>query len=154
MKKLLALILIIFGLYSCKPDQPAQQHQQQIDSLLTRLGQMNEQLNSLRIREVQQFHDSLKRHYDTIQPVDSSARSFKHMQRSTNLLNWYDNITREITFSRSHLRSLERQMDGQPPDSSVIKQITKEKQIVGNLEERFGEEYRELQKAMKELLNK
>ena len=154
MRSLLAVILIIFGLFSCRPDESPTRHQQQVDSLLTELKRMNDSLNSLNIQEVQRIHDSLSRYYDTTAVVDTVEQTRQQLEEARNVLNWYDNIDREITFSRSHLRSLERQIKKKEVDTVVVREINTEKQIVAGLRERFPTEYRGLQQAIDTLLKK
>lgn len=154
MRRILAVILIIFGLFSCRPDESPTRHDRQIDSLLTELQQMNDKLNSLNIQEVQRIHDSLSQYYDTTAVVDTVEQTRRKMKQARNVLNWYDNIYREITFSRSHLRSLERQISKEKADTAVIQEINKEKQIVSGLRDRFGKEYRGLEQAINSLLKK
>lgn len=165
MRNIFAVILIIFGLAACKPERPADGQQRQVDSLLTELKAMNDSLNSLRIQEVQQLHDSLRMHYDTTRMVDAAEAGSQlltdtakagnqRLKNAGDVLNWYDNIYREITFSRSHLRTLQRQMQDSRVDSATIREIQKEKEIVDGLKERFDQEYRGLRKAIRQLLNK
>ena len=154
MRSILAVILIIFALFSCRPEQAPTRHQQQIDSLLTELKRMNDSMDRLNIQEVQRIHDSLSRYYDTTGVADTVEQTRQQLEAARNVLNWYDNIDREITFSRSHLRSLERQIKRKKTDTTVIQEINKEKQIVSGLRERFGTEYRGLQNAINTLLKK
>lgn len=165
MRNIFAVILIIFGLVACKPEKPSDGHQHQIDSLLTELKYMNDSLNSLRIQRVQQLHDSLRKHHDTTRVAnlaetrrqsltDSTEAGNQRLKEAGDVLNWYDNIYREITFSRSHLRTLQQQMQQSRLDSATIREIKKEKEIVGGLKERFDQEYRGLKKAIRQLLNK
>lgn len=154
MRRILAVILIIFGLFSCRPDESPTRHERQIDSLLTELQQMNDKMNSLNIQEVQRIHDSLSRYYDTTAVVDTMEQTWQRLEQARNVLNWYDNIDREITFSRSHLRSLERQISKEKADTVVIQEIDKEVQIVSGLRDRFGREYRGLERAIDSLLKK
>ena len=99
MRTLLALFLIIFGLYSCRPDEQHTRYHHQMDSLLTELGRMDERLNKLNIQEVERIHDSLSMYYDTTEVVDTLPRRHQMLVRSRNILDWYDNIDREITFT-------------------------------------------------------
>lgn len=156
MRTALALFLIIFGLYSCLPGEQEStgRYHQQLDSLLTELSSMNQKLNSLNIAEIQRVHDSLSTYYDTTKVVDSVEARRQMWRQSRNILDWYDNIDREITFSRSHLRALQRQSENKRMDTIAIQELQKEKQIVSNLRERFDEEYRGLQRAIRKLLDK
>jgi hypothetical protein len=156
MRTALALFLIIFGLYSCLPgeQETTGRHRQQLDSLLTELSSMNQKLNSLNIAEIQRVHDSLSAYYDTAEVVDTVEARRQKWRQSRNILDWYDNIDREITFSRSHLRALQRQSGNKRMDTIAIQELQKEKQIVSNLRERFDEEYRGLQRAIRKLLDK
>jgi uncharacterized protein YcfL len=154
MRTLLAVFLIIFGLYSCRPDEQHTRYHHQMDSLLTELGRMDEELNSLEIEKVQQIHDSLALYYDTTEVTDTLPGRHNKLVRSRNILHWYDNIGREITFSRSHLRALQRQSKNKKPDTITIQELEKEKQIVQNLKERFNQEMQGLRRQIRLLLNK
>ena len=153
MRNLLPAILIIFTLFSCRPEGPATNHGQQIDSLQTELRKMNGKLNSLDIQRVQHIHDSLSRYYDTTAVTDTLESRHRKLQQARDVLNWYDNIDREITFSRSHLRAMERQASRKKKDTTIQNEIDKEKQIISGLKERFSGQYRELRQAVDQLLN-
>jgi hypothetical protein len=165
MRNIFVVIFIIFGLVACKPEKPSDGQQRQVDSLLTELKVMNDSLNSLRIQRVQQLHDSLRMHHDTASVrdtteagsqllTDTSEGGDQRLKDAGDVLNWYDNIYREITFSRSHLRTLQQQMQQSRVDSATIREIQKEKEIVDGLKERFDQEYRGLREAIRQLLNK
>jgi uncharacterized protein YcfL len=154
MRTLLALFLIIFGLYSCRPDEQHTRYHHQMDSLLTELEKMDEELNSLKIRKVEQIHDSLALYYDTTRVTDTLQHRHQTYVQSRNILQWYDHIDREITFSRSHLKALQRQNMNKRLDTVTIQELEKEKQIVGNLKERFGLELQGLRRQIGLLLNK
>jgi len=154
MRNVLVAILIIFGLFSCRPEEPQTRHTQEIDSLLARLQQMNDKLNGLNIQEVQDIHDSLSGYYDTTAVADTVEQTREQLEQARNVLHWYDNIYREITFSKSHLRSMERQIKRKKNDTTLLQEINKEKQIVSGLRQRFEKEYQGLQRAIDTLLKK
>ena len=151
MKPYLVLILVIFGLFACNREEPSGEHQQDLDSLLTELEQMNNQLNSLDIGRVQRMHDSLAALYDTTEIGTEPEKQHPKLEQARNILNWYDNIYREITFSRSHLRALQRQTKGKKMDTITIQEINREQQIISNLKDRFDEEYKGLKSAIRNL---
>jgi len=124
-----------------------------MDSLLTELSRMDEKLNKLNIEEVEQVHDSLALYYDTTEVTDTVPERYQKFVRSRNILQWYDNINREITFSRSHLRALQRQNRNKRLDTITIQELQKEKQIVDNLKKRFSHEMQGLRRQIR-LLNK
>jgi len=150
----LALFLIIFGLYSCHPDEQASRYHHQMDSLLTELGRMDEELNKLKIEQVQTIYDSLALYYDTTDVRDTLQERHQMLVQSRNILQWYDHIDREITFSRSHLRALQRQTRNKRLDTVTIQELQKEKQIVNNLQQRFDHELQGLRRQIGLLLNK
>jgi len=123
-----------------------------MDSLLTELGRMDERLNKLNIQEVERIHDSLSMYYDTTEVVDTLPRRHQMLVRSRNILDWYDNIDREITFSSSHLRALQRQTRNKRLDTVTIQELQKEKQIVGNLKQRFDQQLQGLRREIRLLL--
>ena len=150
----MALFLIIFGLYSCHPGEQESRYHHQMDSLLTELGRMDEKLNKLKIEKVQTIYDSLALYYDTTDVRDTLQERHQMLVQSRNILQWYDNIDREITFSRSHLRALQRQTKNKRLDTVTIQELQKEKQIVNNLQQRFDHELKGLRRQIGLLLKK
>lgn len=145
--------MIIFTLFSCRTEKPDADYGREIDSLLSELRQLNGKLDSLNIQRVQQIRDSLSRYYDTTAVVDTMESRHRKLEQTREVLNRYDNINREITFSRSHLRALERQTSRRKSDTTIKNEVDKEKQIVSGLKERFDGHYQELKQAIDRLLN-
>lgn len=158
MKKpaIFVLLLLASIIFSCSGDKESEKnYRKEIDSLLTELRMMDDSLKTIEIQRVQYLNDSLRRFYDTAKISDTIDRRWEIYRRSRNIMDWYDNVNREINFSRSHLRSMKTKFKNTDlPDSSKNKELRKEKEIISSIHERFDEEYDGLRMEVEALLNR
>ncbi len=153
--KIIAILALTSLLLSCGSQKQGstEDYTGKIDSLLTELRILDDSLNSLKIREIQHINDSLRKFYDTAQVRDSQSRKFRLSEESRDILKWYGNVSREINYSRSHLRALKKEFkDEDLPDSTKKTRLGKEKKIITSIRERFDEEFESLKKNVEALL--
>ena len=122
LKNILYFAIGALMLVACNDSKESLKYAKDIDSLLTELHRMDDSLNNLEIRQVQYLHDSLSRFYDTTEVRDTLDQRIRHLRHSERILNWYDNVHREITYSKSHLKAMKEQFH-----SSRLADTTKRK---------------------------
>ena len=117
--------MLFFLMFACKERvQKRKDYTGEIDSLLMELREMDDSLATLRIPKVQYINDSLSNVYDTAEVMDTLGKRYQRYNQSRDVLNWYDNVNREINFSRSHLNALKRKFkENDLPDSTKKKEL-------------------------------
>ena len=141
----LFLLITVLSCNTRSKDEPDTQH---IDSMLTEIDTINTQLKQLDIEFVLQVYDSID-HAENINKIKELRAEQNHMRM---ILEWYDEVYREVMFGRNHLESLKKEFEDEDKADTVINnKLNHENIILSDLESRCNQEIRELKERIADI---
>jgi hypothetical protein len=131
------LLLIFLISFSCRTPKKEHPKSGQIDSLFTEIDSINHQLKQLDIEFVLEVYDSIETQMEHAENIHTVKKLRKKEDHLRTILEWYDNVYREIIYARNHLETIREDMqEGVEDDSVITNQLNSEDSILEDLNNR------------------
>jgi predicted nucleic acid-binding Zn-ribbon protein len=144
--KSLTLFFLVLVIAAChyKPDDTSQIRY--VDSLLAETDSVNRKLQTLKIETVLLINDSLEIKMQQVDEVNKLKQLRKTQEHLRNILMWYDNMNREVMYSKNHLESMKQELEtGDAKDTAINKDIEREEKILNDLNNRVHDQLNDLE---------